>query len=71
MDTELFFGSIFFVWILFALPLISRQATEDKLPDLPGKKEYEKKTMHYWFFWTGGLLLLFLIRWFITGKFIN
>ena len=71
IDIELVFGVIFLVWILFALPLMSRQATDDILPDLPGKKEYQSKTMFYWTIWTLGLVLLILVRWLLTGKFIN
>ncbi len=71
MDTELIFGAIFLVWILLALPLMSRQEVEDKLPELPGKRQYENKTMTYWLIWTGGLVTLILLRWLMTGKFIN
>lgn len=65
MDKDAIWGVVFLVYILLALPLMTRQATELDLPNLPGKEKYEKKTNTYAFAWIAGLIAIVLI-WVVT-----
>lgn len=67
MDASTIWGIIFIVYILLALPLMSRQATELDLPNLPGKESYERKTSIYSILWIAGLVVI-VLAWFITKQ---
>lgn len=66
MDASTIWGIVFIVYILLALPLMSRQATELDLPNLTGKEKYERKTSLYSFAWIAGLVVI-VLAWFITN----
>lgn len=65
MNADTIWGLVFIVYIFLALPLMSRQATELDLPNLPGKKKYEQKTNVYAILWIAGLVII-VLGWFIT-----
>lgn len=63
-DSATWWGAAVVVWILLALPLLARQATDDlvkrKNPNLPNQDE-EATTGWLSWLWIGGLVLLLLL----------